>query len=88
MGRKKIVVRYNPDTCGLIDLIEMVSKALTDNRLGYEAQNIRRRIRSEAQSIEKAVAILGEYVILKKIKKTPPIKGGYTVVRRRADRMK
>lgn len=69
MGRKKIVVRYNPDTCGLIDLIEMVSKALTDNRLGYEAQNIRRRIRSEAQSIEKAVAILGEYVILKKIKK-------------------
>ncbi len=63
------MVRYNPDTCGLIDLIEMVSKALTDNRLGYEAQNIRRRIRSEAQSIEKAVAILGEYVILKKIKK-------------------
>lgn len=42
------MVRYNPDTCGLIDLIEMVSKALTDNRLGYEAQGIRRRIRSEA----------------------------------------
>lgn len=68
MGHKEIIVKYNPDTCGLIDLIEMVSKALTDNRLGYEAQNIRRRIRSEADSINKAVAILGEYVTLKKTK--------------------
>lgn len=69
MGRKKIVVKYDPDTCGLVDLIEMVSKAMTDNRRGYEAQNIKRRIRAEAQSLDKAVAILGEYVTLKKIKK-------------------
>ncbi len=69
MGNKKAVVRYNPENCGLLDIIRMASTALNEIHQGYEAEAMKRRIRAEAQTLDNAFKIISEYVTLKRIRK-------------------